>query len=168
MSINPPSWVFVWALLVVWFFHPVTLSKREGWSRCLKCLIKTCPNMSISRCRKICPNMHVNKEGMVSVNAVVLMQPGRHCVYLCESKSTWFGLPKVDAIWNHWLIFVYNRTAQPICSNLCNTFNGRQFREPRRLAVCAQRLFKKMVNSEFALTILGFWISDCKYVLLLV
>ncbi len=35
---------------------------------------------------------------------------------------------------------------------------------------CAQRLFlkKKKVNSNFAMTIWRFWISDCKYVLLLV
>ncbi len=30
MSINPPSGVFVWALLVVWFFHPVTVVENTG------------------------------------------------------------------------------------------------------------------------------------------
>ncbi len=36
-------------------------------------------------------------------------------------------------------------------------------------AGCAQRLFKKKwVNSDFAMAIWRFWISDCKYVLLLV
>ncbi len=39
-------------------------------------------------------------------------------MFLCESKSTLFGLPKVDAIRNHWLRFVYNTTAQPKCLNL--------------------------------------------------
>ncbi len=35
--------------------------------------------------------------------------------------------------------------------------------------LCVQKGYlKKMVNSEFAMTILGFWISDSKYVLLLV
>ncbi len=34
-------------------------------------------------------------------------------MFLCESKSTLFGLPNVDAIRNHWLRFVYNRTANP-------------------------------------------------------
>ncbi len=48
-------------------------------------------------------------------------------MFLCESKSTLFGLPNVDAIRNHWLRFVYNRTAQPKCSNLCNAFYGRPF-----------------------------------------
>ncbi len=52
--------------------------------------------------------MHVKKEGVVSVTAVVLMKPCQgDCVFLCESKSTLFGLPKVDAIRNHRLIFVY-------------------------------------------------------------
>ncbi len=53
-------------------------------------------------------------------------------MFLGESKSTLFGLPKVDAIKNHWLRFVYNRTAQLKCSNLCNAFYERQFYEPRR------------------------------------
>ncbi len=36
------------------------------------------------------------------------MQPFQgDAVFLCESKSTLFGLPKVDAIRNHWLRFVY-------------------------------------------------------------
>ncbi len=52
-------------------------------------------------------------------------------MFLCE--STLFGLPKVDAIRNHWLRFVYNTTAQPKCSNLCNAFYGRPFREPSRV-----------------------------------
>ncbi len=43
-------------------------------------------------------------------------------MFLCESKSTLFGLPKVDAIRNHWLRFVYNSTAQH-----SNAFYGRQF-----------------------------------------
>ncbi len=54
-------------------------------------------------------------------------------MFLGESKSTLFGLPKVDAFRNHWLRYVYNRTAQPKCSNLCNGFYGRQFREPSRV-----------------------------------
>ncbi len=54
-------------------------------------------------------------------------------MFLCESKSTLFCLPKVDAIRNHWLRFVYNTTAQPKCSNLCNALYGRQFCEPSRV-----------------------------------
>ncbi len=56
----------------------------------------------------------------------------------------------------------YNRTAQPRCSNLCNAFYGQQFREPRRGDNSLLYLF------DFAMTIWRFWISDCKYVLLLV
>ncbi len=49
--------------------------------------------------------MHAKREGVVSVTAVVLMQPCQEdTVSLCESKSTLFGLSKVDAIRNHWLI----------------------------------------------------------------
>ncbi len=36
------------------------------------------------------------------------------------------------------IIKIYNRTAQPKCSNLCNAFYGRQFREPWK-AGCAQK-----------------------------
>ncbi len=80
-------------------------------------------------------------------------------MFLCESKSTLFGLLKVDAIRNHWLKFVYNRTAQPKCSNLCNAFYGRQFCEPRRVQgwLCTRAISKKKkknrVNSDFAMTI---------------
>ncbi len=52
---------------------------------------------------------------MVSVTTVSVdaAMSGKRCVFLCESKSTSFGLQKVDAIRNHWLRFVYNTTAQP-------------------------------------------------------
>ncbi len=61
---------------------------------------------------------------VVSVTAVVLMQPCQEdaVCFLCESKITLIGLPKVDAVRNHWIRLVYNTTAQPKCSNLCNTF----------------------------------------------
>ncbi len=62
-------------------------------------------------------------------------------MFLGESKSTLFGLPKVDAIKNHWLRFVYNRTAQPKCSNLCNAFYEQRFYEPQRVQ---GQLFKKI------------------------
>ncbi len=81
-------------------------------------------------------------------------------MFLCESKSTLFGLPKVDAIRNHWLKFVYNTTAQPKCSNLCNAFYGRQFCEPSRVQgwLCTKAISKnkKRVNSDFAMTIWRF------------
>ncbi len=130
--------------------------------------------MSTSRCWNICimPPKCAYKErrrGFSNRSSVDAAMSGRRCVFLCESKSTLFGLPKVDAIRNHWLRFVYNRTAQPNCSNLCNAFYGRQFCEPRRAQgwLCTKTISKR-VNSDFAITIWHFWISDCKYVLLLV
>ncbi len=46
--------------------------------------------------------LNVHGKGVVSVSAVVLMQPcPGDAVFLCESKSTLFGLPKVDAFRNH-------------------------------------------------------------------
>ncbi len=80
-------------------------------------------------------------------------------MFLYESKSTLFGLPNIDAVRNHWLRFVYNRTAQPKCSNLCNAFYGRQFCEPSRVQgwLCTKAISKKKrVNSDFALTIWRF------------
>ncbi len=82
-------------------------------------------------------------------------------MFLC--KSSLFGLLKVDAIRNHWLRFVYNRTAQPKCSNLCNAFYGRQFREPSKVqgwlcmkAISKKKRKKKRLNSDFAMTIWRF------------
>ncbi len=113
------------------------LSKREGWSG-LKRLIQTHPHMSTSRFGNIfimLPKCSRKKRrrGFSKRSSVDVVMPGRHCVSRRKQKSTLFGLPKVDAIRNHWLRFVYNRTAQPKCSNLCNAFYGRQFREPRRV-----------------------------------
>ncbi len=91
-------------------------------------------------------------------------------MFLGESKSTLFDLQKVDAFRNHWLRFVYNTAAQPKCSNLCYAFYGWPFRESSRLQgwLYEGYLKKKRVNSDFAMTICRFWISDHKYVLLLV
>ncbi len=122
-----------------------SLSKLRLVHAPLKRLIQTRPNMSTSRCGNICVT-NIWKEGVVSVTAVVLMQlSGRRCVFLCESKSTLFGLPKVDAIRNHWLRFVYNTTAQPKCLNLYNAFYGRQFSEPSRVQgwLCKKAISKK-------------------------
>ncbi len=133
--------------------------------------------MSTSRCGNICvmPPKCSRKERRHSFSnrsSVDAVMSGRCCVFLCESKSTLFVLPKVDAIRNHWLRFVYNRTAHPKCSNVCNVFYGWQFREPRRVQgwLCTKAISKKKkrVNYDFAMTIWCFWISDCKYVLLLV
>ncbi len=55
-------------------------------------------------------------------------------MFLCESKSTLFGLPKVDAFRNHYYL-----------QQNSNTFYGRPFREPRRGG-----------NSDFAMTIWRF------------
>ncbi len=136
--------------------------------------------MSTSRCGNICVmppkcSRKARRRGFSNHSSVDAAMSGRRCVFLCESKSTLFGLPKVDAIRNHWLRFVYNTTAQPKCSNLCNAFYGRQFREPSRVqgwlctkAISKKKKKKKRVNTDFTMTIWRFWISDCKYVLLLV
>ncbi len=94
--------------------------------------------MSTSRCGNICvmPPKCARKErwrGFSNRSSVDAAMSGRRCVFLCKSKNTLFGLPKVDVIRNHWLRFVYNTTAQPKCSNLCNAFYGRQYYEPRRI-----------------------------------
>ncbi len=60
-------------------------------------------------------------------------------MFLGESKSTLFGLPKVDAFRES----LRYRTAQPRCYH--NVFYGRPFREPRRGG-----------NSDFAMTIWRF------------
>ncbi len=81
-------------------------------------------------------------------------------MFLCQSKSTLFGLLKVDTIRNQWLRFVYSRTAQHKCLNLCNAFNGRQFHEPWRVQgwLCTKAISKnkKEVNFDFAMTIWRF------------
>ncbi len=110
----------------------------------------------MSRCGNICvmpPNSRKERRrGFSNRSSVDAAMSGRRCVFLYESKSTLFGLQKVDAIRNHWLRFVYYRTAQPKCSNLCNAFYGRQFREPRRVQgwLCTKAISKK--KSDFAMT----------------
>ncbi len=64
--------------------------------------------MSTSRCGNIClmPPKCSRKErrrGFSNRNSVDEAMTGRRCVFLFERKSTLFGLPKVDAIRNHWL-----------------------------------------------------------------
>ncbi len=88
--------------------------------------------MSTSQCGNICiiPPKCACKErrcGFSNHSSVEAVMSGRSCVFLCECKNTLFGLLKVDSIKNHWLRFVYNRTAQAKCSNLCNAFYGWQF-----------------------------------------
>ncbi len=56
-------------------------------------------------------------------------------VFLGESKSTLFGLPKVDAIRNHYYL-----------QQNSNAFYGRPFREPRR---GGNSDFVLNLNSEF-------------------
>ncbi len=72
----------------------------------LKRLIQTCPHMSTSRCGNICvmPPKCSRKErrrGFSNHSSVDAAMSGRRCVFLGESKSTLFGLPKVDAFRNH-------------------------------------------------------------------
>ncbi len=127
-----------------------------------KRLIQTRPHMSTSQCGNICimPPKCSRKErrrGFSNRSSVDAAVSGRHCVFLGESKSTLFGLPKVDTIRNHWLRFVHNSTTQ-----MFEFVNLGEFKAGRKL------FKKKRVNSDFALTIWRFWISNCKYVLILV
>ncbi len=115
----------------------------------LKRFIQTRPHMSMSRCGNICimPPKCSRKErrqGFSNQSSVDAAMSGRHCVHLIF-LITLFGLLKVDAIRNHWLRVVYNRTAQPKCSNLCIAFYGRQFREPSRVQgwLCTKDISKK-------------------------
>ncbi len=123
-----------------------SLSKLRLCHAPLKRLIQTRPHMSISGCGNICV-----RRGFSNCSSVDAAVSGRSCVFLGESKSTLFGLPKVDAF--RIIKITYNRTAQPRCYH--NAFYGWPFCEPRRGD-----------NSDFAMTIWHFWISNCKYVLL--
>ncbi len=72
----------------------------------LKRLIQTWPHMSTSGCGNICvmPPKCSRKErrrGFSNRSSVNAAMSGRSCVFLGESKSTLFGLPKVDAFRNH-------------------------------------------------------------------
>ncbi len=132
-----------------------SLSKLRLCYAPLKQLIHTRPHMSRSRCGNICImqpkcSRKERRRDFSNRRTVEAAMTGRRCVFLGESKGTLFGLPKVDAFRNH-----YSRTAQPRCYH--NAFYGWQFREPRRGG-----------NSDFAMTIWCMWISDCKYLLLLV
>ncbi len=91
-------------------------------------------------------------------------------MFLCKSKSTLFGLLKVDAFRNHRLRLFTTEQHNPnvrICATHLMDDSFVNLVEYK--AGCARRLFlkkkeKKRVNSDFAMTI----ISDRKYVLLLV
>ncbi len=77
--------------------------------------------------------------GFSNRSSVEAAMTGRRCVFLGESKSTSFGLPKVDGI----IKITYNRTEMHLMD---------EFREPRRGN-----------NSDFAMTIWHFWFSDCMF-----
>ncbi len=91
-----------------------SLSKLRLVHALLKWLIQTRPHMSTSRCGNICvmPPKCTRKErrrGFSNRSSVDAAVSGRHCVFLCESKSTLFGLPRVDAI--RIIKIIYNTTA---------------------------------------------------------
>ncbi len=73
-----------------------SLSKLRLCHAPLKRLIQTRPHMFTSRCGNICVRRGFSNRS--SVDAAV---SGRRCVFLGESKSTLFGLLKVDAFRNH-------------------------------------------------------------------
>ncbi len=81
--------------------------------------------MSMSRCGniRVMPSICSCKErrrGFSNRSSVDAAVSGRSCVFLGQSKSTLFGLPKVDAFRIHYL------------QQNSNAFYGRQFLEPRR------------------------------------
>ncbi len=80
-------------------------------------------------------------------------------MFLCESKSTLFGLMKVDAIRNHWLRLFITEQHNPNVRICAMHFMDDNFIEPSIYykVNCEQRLSKrKRVNSDFALTIWRF------------
>ncbi len=83
--------------------------------------------MSTSRCGNICV-----RRGFSNSSSVEAAVSGISCVFLGESKSTLFGLPKVDAFRNNLDDLQQNS----------NAFYGRPYSEPRRGG-----------NSDFSLTI---------------
>ncbi len=83
-----------------------SLSKLRLCHAPLKRLIQTRPHMSTSRCGNICvmPPKYSRKErrrDFSNRSSVDAAMSGRIRVFLGESKSTLFGLPKVDAFRNH-------------------------------------------------------------------
>ncbi len=97
----------------------------------------TPPHVYVTMLKYLCNAAKMSRKerrrGFSDRSSVDAAVSGRLCVFLYESKSTLFGLPKVDAFRNHWLRLVYNTTAQPKCSNFCNAFYGWQFCDPRRV-----------------------------------
>ncbi len=62
----------------------------------VKRLVQTRTHMSMSRCGNICI-----RRGFSNRSSVDAAMSERSWVFLCESKSTLFGLPKVDAFRNN-------------------------------------------------------------------
>ncbi len=117
-----------------------SLSKLRLCHVPLKRLIQTCPHILTSGYGNICVmspkcSHKERRHGFSNRSSVEADMSGRSCVFLCESKSTLFGLPKVDAFRNH-LDYLQQNS---------NVFYERKFREPRRGG-----------NSDFAMTIWHF------------
>ncbi len=83
-----------------------SLSKLRLCHALLKRLVQTRPHMSTSRCGNIslmqpkC-SREERRCGFSNRTSVDAGMSGRCCVFLSESKSTLFGLLKVDAFRNH-------------------------------------------------------------------
>ncbi len=83
-----------------------SLSKLRFCYTPLKRLIQTRPHMSTSRCGNICImlpkcSLKERRRGFSNRSSAEATMSGRRCVFLCENKSTLFGLPKVYAFRNH-------------------------------------------------------------------
>ncbi len=84
-----------------------SLSKLRLVHAPLKQLIQTRPHMSTSRCGNICI-----RHGFSNRSSVDAAVSGRSGVFLVESKSSLFGLQKVDAFRNHYDYLQQNSTTQ--------------------------------------------------------
>ncbi len=80
-------------------------------------------------------------------------------MFLCESKITLFGLPKIDAVRNHSLRLFTTEQYNPDVQ-ICATYfiDGRFVNLGQYKAGCTKAISKnkKRVNSDFAMTIWHF------------
>ncbi len=79
--------------------------------------------MSTSLCGKICitlPKCLHNErwQNYYSRCSIVAAMSWRRCLLRCESKTTLFGLPKVDTTRNQWLSCIYNTVLEQLNQNI--------------------------------------------------
>ncbi len=120
------------------------------------------------------PNVYAKKGGVIFSLAVVLLLPPAPCpgdaVFRCESKTTLCGLPKEDTTRNQWLSCIYNTVPEQFNPNIrvCAAHFTEDYFLNLGVAcqLCAKAVSIKWGNSNFARTVLRFWLTACKYVFL--